>query len=176
MPGIDETRTFVPVRIAVLTVSDTRTAADDTSGDLLVERLTGAGHVLADRAIVRDDEEAIAARLRAWIANPDVDAVITTGGTGIAGRDVTPEAFDRVVEKRIEGFGELFRMLSYESVGTSALQSRAVAGVAQGTYLFAVPGSTGACKDAWDGILGHQLDIRHRPCNFAELMPRLKER
>ena len=176
MPGIDESKAFVPVRIAVLTVSDTRTAANDTSGDLLVERLTGAGHVLAARAIEKDDKSVIAARLREWIADPEVDAVVTTGGTGITGRDVTPEAFDEVVEKRIDGFGEMFRMLSYDSVGTSALQSRAVAGVAGGTYLFAVPGSTGACKDAWDGILVHQFDIRHRPCNLAELMPRLKER
>ena len=172
---IDESRTFLPVRIAVLTVSDTRTRADDTSGDLLAGRIEAAGHVLADRRIVRDDADAIEATLRAWIADPAVDAVITTGGTGITGRDVTPEAFDRVLEKRIEGFGELFRMLSYATIGTSTIQSRAIGGVAGGTYLFALPGSTGACKDGWDGILATQLDARHRPCNLVELMPRLQE-
>ena len=172
---IDESRTFLPVRIAVLTVSDTRTRANDTSGDLLAGRITGAGHVLADRRIVRDDADAIEAVLRAWVADPAVDAVVTTGGTGITGRDVTPEAFDRVIEKRIEGFGELFRMLSYATIGTSTIQSRAIGGVAGGTYLFALPGSTGACKDGWDGILATQLDSRHRPCNLVELMPRLQE-
>jgi molybdopterin adenylyltransferase len=173
---IDDSRKFLPVRIAVLTVSDTRTLADDRSGDTLVERLTAAGHVLADRAIVRDDVEAIVERLDAWIDDPQVDCVITTGGTGVTGRDVTPEALARVWDKEIPGFGELFRWLSYQSIGTSTVQSRATAGVARGTYLFALPGSTGAVKDAWDGILATQLDSRHRPCNFVELMPRLRER
>jgi molybdenum cofactor biosynthesis protein B len=173
---IDESREFLPVRIAVLTVSDTRTAADDRSGDLLVERLTAAGHILADRAIVRDDGELIVARLHAWIEDDQVDCVISTGGTGVTGRDVTPEAFARVWDKPIEGFGELFRWLSFQSIGTSTVQSRACAGVARGTYLFALPGSTGAVKDGWDGILASQLDNRHRPCNFVELMPRLTER
>ena len=172
---LDETRPFLPVRIAVLTVSDTRTAADDRSGDTLAARVEEAGHVVAARGILRDDAPLIEAQLRAWIADPAIDAVITTGGTGITGRDVTPEAFDRVVEKRIEGFGELFRMLSYQKIGTSTIQSRALAGVAGGTYLFALPGSTGAVKDAWDDILVWQLDNRHRPCNLVELMPRLQE-
>lgn len=176
MPGrIDEAKAFVPVRIAVVTVSDTRTPENDTSGDTLVDRLTKAGHELAHRSIVKDESDVIAALLKTLIADETIDVVITTGGTGVTGRDVTPEAFEQVCEKDILGFGELFRMLSYEKVGTSALQSRAMAGVANGTYLFAVPGSPGACKDAWDGILVHQLDIRHRPCNFVELMPRLKE-
>ena len=176
MPGqIDETKQFVPVRIAVVTVSDTRTLDDDRSGDTLAERLTAAGHKLAGRAIVRDDSGLIADKLRELIDDPEVDVVLTTGGTGVTGRDVTPEAYDQVCEKKIEGFGELFRMLSYEKVGTSALQSRATAGIANGTYLFGIPGSPGACKDAWDGILAFQLDYRHRPCNFVELMPRLKE-
>ena len=172
---IDESRAFLPVRIAVLTVSDTRTRANDTSGDTLAGRIEAAGHVLADRRIVRDDADAIETILREWVADPEVDAVVTTGGTGITGRDVTPEAFDRVLEKRIEGFGELFRMLSYATIGTSTIQSRAIGGVAGGTYLFALPGSTGACKDGWDGILAAQLDSRHRPCNLVELMPRLME-
>ena len=172
---IDESRAFLPVAIAVLTVSDTRSLADDRSGDTLVARLEAAGHRLADRAIERDETDRIERRLRDWIADPAVDVVITTGGTGITGRDVTPEAFDRVLEKRIEGFGELFRMLSYQTIGTSTMQSRALAGVAGGTYLFALPGSTGAVKDAWDGILASQLDARHRPCNLVELMPRLQE-
>jgi molybdenum cofactor biosynthesis protein B len=176
MSRIDESRAFVPVRIAVLTVSDTRGPHNDTSGDTLVARIAAAGHVLADRAIERDDADAIERTLRRWIADPKVDTVITTGGTGITGRDVTPEAFDRVLEKRIEGFGELFRMLSYHKIGTSTIQSRALGGVAGGTYLFALPGSTGAVKDGWDDILLWQLDIRHRPCNLAELMPRLLER
>ena len=175
MSQIDQSRAFVPVTIAVLTVSDTRTLADDRSGDVLAARIAGAGHHVGDRAIVRDDAPAIEARLRGWIADPGIDAVITTGGTGVTGRDVTPEAFDRVVEKRIEGFGELFRMLSYQKIGTSTMQSRAMAGVAGGTYLFALPGSTGAVKDAWDDILVWQLDSRHRPCNLVELMPRLQE-
>ena len=175
MARIDENRSFLPVSIAVLTVSDTRTAANDTSGDALAERIAAAGHRVADRAIERDDAGLIEARLRGWIANPAVDAVITTGGTGITGRDVTPEAFDRVLEKRIEGFGELFRMISFQKIGTSTMQSRALGGVAGGTYLFALPGSTGAVKDAWDEILVWQLDNRHRPCNLVELMPRLQE-
>jgi len=172
---IDESRQFVPVSVAVLTVSDTRTPADDRSGDTLAARITQAGHHVAARAIERDDAGLIEARLRGWIADLAIDAVITTGGTGITGRDVTPEAFDRVLEKRIEGFGELFRMLSYQKIGTSTMQSRALAGVAGGTYLFALPGSTGAVKDAWDDILLWQLDSRHRPCNLVELMPRLQE-
>ena len=172
---IDETRTFIPINIAVLTVSDTRTAANDTSGDTLAARVVAAGHVLADRAIERDNPTLIEARLRLWIANPMVDVVITTGGTGITGRDVTPEAFERVLEKRIEGFGELFRMLSFQKIGSSTMQSRAIGGVAGGTYLFALPGSTGAVKDGWDDILVWQLDNRHRPCNLVELMPRLQE-
>jgi len=175
MSRIDETRRFLPVRIAVLTISDTRTSADDTSGDTLAQRIVAAGHHVAARAIERDDADVIAARLRGWIDDASIDVVITTGGTGVTGRDVTPEAFDRVIEKRIEGFGELFRMLSYQKIGTSTIQSRALAGVARGTYLFALPGSTGAVKDAWDDILVWQLDARHRPCNFVELMPRLKE-
>ena len=173
---IDESRPLLPVRIAVLTVSDTRGPDDDRSGDTLVERLTGAGHVLADRAIERDDADAIVARLNRWIADPQVDCVITTGGTGVTGRDVTPEAVARVAEKMIEGFGELFRWLSFQTIGTSTVQSRACACVAGGTYIFALPGSTGAVKDGWDGILKDQLDSRHRPCNFVELMPRLTER
>lgn len=172
---IDESRRFIPVSIAVLTVSDTRTAADDRSGDTLAARIAASGHRVAARGIERDDANGIEARLRGWIADPAIDAVVTTGGTGITGRDVTPEAFDRVLEKRIEGFGELFRMLSYQKIGTSTMQSRALAGVAGGTYLFALPGSTGAVKDAWDDILVWQLDSRHRPCNLVELMPRLQE-
>jgi molybdenum cofactor biosynthesis protein B len=173
---IDPTRPFLPVRIAVLTISDTRGAAEDTSGDILVTRIETAGHLLADRGIVKDEIDLIVARLHAWIDDPEVDCVITTGGTGVTGRDVTPEALARVQDKEIPGFGELFRWLSYQTIGTSTIQSRACAGVARGTYLFALPGSTGAVKDAWDGILATQLDSRHRPCNFVELMPRLKER
>lgn len=173
---IDEARAFRPVRIAVLTVSDTRGLADDRSGDTLVARIEGAGHELADRAIVRDDAEIIVARLHAWIDDESVDCVITTGGTGVTGRDVTPEAIERVADKMIPGFGELFRWLSYQTIGTSTIQSRACACVTRGTYIFALPGSTGAVKDAWDGILASQLDVRHRPCNFVELMPRLMER
>ncbi len=175
MSGIDERIPFAPINVAVLTVSDTRTVQDDRSGDTLAERIRAAGHSVADRAIVKDDRRDIADRLRQWIARPDIDAVISTGGTGVTGRDVTPEAFRDVWEKEIPGFGELFRMLSYETIGSSTIQSRATAGVADGTYLFALPGSTGACRDAWDGILVHQLDIRHKPCNFVELMPRLRE-
>lgn len=173
---IDESRAFLPVRIAVLTVSDSRTAADDTSGDALVARIEAAGHIVAERAILKDDVELIVSRLHAWIEDPQVDCVITTGGTGVTGRDVTPEALARVWDKEIPGFGELFRWLSYQTIGTSTVQSRATAGVARGTYLFALPGSTGAVKDAWDGILVSQLDSRHNPCNFVELMPRLTER
>lgn len=173
---IDPERAFIPVHIAVLTVSDTRTLAEDKSGDTLVQRLTAAGHVLADRAILRDDADAIVEQLDRWIADPQVDCIITTGGTGVTGRDVTPEAIERVQDKAIPGFGELFRWLSFQSIGTSTIQSRACAGVARGTYLFALPGSTGAVKDGWDGILANQLDSRHRPCNFVELMPRLTER
>lgn len=175
MAGIDEKRPFIAVNVAVLTVSDTRTLANDTSGDALVDRITKAGHHVAARAIEKDDAVAIERHLRTWIANREIDAVITTGGTGITGRDVTPEAFDRVLEKKIEGFGELFRMLSYQKIGTSTMQSRALGGVAGGTYLFALPGSTGAVKDAWDDILLFQLDNRFRPCNLVELMPRLQE-
>jgi molybdenum cofactor biosynthesis protein B len=172
---IDPSRTFVPVSIAVLTVSDTRKLENDISGQTLADRIVKAGHHLVDRALERDDAAAIEHRLRSWIADPAIDVVITTGGTGITGRDVTPEAFDRVLEKRIEGFGELFRMLSYQKIGTSTIQSRAIGGVAGGTYLFALPGSTGAVKDGWDDILLWQLDSRHRPCNLVELMPRLQE-
>jgi molybdopterin adenylyltransferase len=172
---IDESRTFLPVRIAVLTVSDTRTFEDDRSGDTLAGRVEGAGHVLADRKIVKDDVPQIVEQLRAWIADPSVDVVVSTGGTGVTGRDTTPEAFHAVYDKEIPGFGELFRFLSFQKIGTSTIQSRATGGVANGTYLFALPGSTGACKDGWDGILSTQLDSRFRPCNFVELMPRLLE-
>ena len=175
MPGIDESRRFIPIHIAVLTVSDTRTLETDTSGALLAERIATAGHRVAVRAIVTDDADLIEARLRQWIEDETIDAVITTGGTGVTGRDVTPEAFDRVLDKRIEGFGELFRMLSYQKIGASTIQSRAIGGVAGGTYLFALPGSSGAVKDGWDDILVHQLDNRFRPCNLVELMPRLQE-
>jgi molybdenum cofactor biosynthesis protein B len=175
MPGIDDSRQFVPLKIAVLTVSDTRERADDKSGTLLVERIRAAGHTLAERSIVKDEVKAIRQRVKDWIEDKFIDVVITTGGTGITGRDVTPEAFEHVLEKRIEGFGELFRMLSYQKIGTSTMQSRALGGVAGGTYLFALPGSTGAVKDAWDDILVFQLDNRFRPCNLVELMPRLQE-
>ena len=173
---IEDKLPFLPVHIAVMTVSDTRTEADDRSGDTLVERLKADGHILAARTIVKDESDAIEAQLNAWVENPDIDAVISTGGTGVTGRDVTPEAFERVCEKDIPGFGELFRWISFQKIGTSTIQSRAVAGVAKGTYLFALPGSTGACKDGWDEILHHQLDSRFRPCNFVELMPRLQEK
>ncbi len=175
MAKITGERPFLAVNIAVLTVSDSRTLETDRSGDTLAERIAGAGHKVADRRIVKDDIPAIVAMLKQWIADPAVDVVIATGGTGVTGRDITPEAFAQVVEKEIPGFGELFRMLSYQKIATSTIQSRATAGVAGGTYLFAVPGSPGACKDAWDDILVHQLDSRHKPCNFVELMPRLKE-
>ncbi|PZU47669.1 MAG: molybdenum cofactor biosynthesis protein B [Sphingomonas sp.] len=172
---IDENRPFIPVRIAVLTVSDTRTADDDRSGDTLAARITAAGHVLADRAIVADDADLIVDIMAGWVENPEVDVIISTGGTGVTGRDVTPEAVEALCDKLIPGFGELFRWLSFAKIGTSTIQSRAVAGVARGTYVFALPGSTGAVKDGWDEILSTQLDNRHMPCNFVELMPRLRE-
>jgi len=175
MPGTAEPRPFIAVNIAVLTVSDTRDAGNDRSGDTLAARITAAGHVVAARAILQDDAGLLENQLRAWIADKNIDVVISTGGTGITGRDVTPEAFARVLDKTIDGFGELFRMLSYQKIGTSTMQSRALGGVAGGTYLFALPGSTGAVKDGWDDILVHQLDNRHRPCNLVELMPRLNE-
>ena len=173
--AIDETRDFVPVNIAVLTISDSRSLGEDKSGDLLAQRLCDVGHTLAARALVRDDIDQITAQLRKFIADKAVDCVLATGGTGLTGRDVTPEAFRAVFEKEIEGFGEMFRFLSFKKIGTSTLQSRAVAGVAGGTYLFALPGSPSACRDAWDDLLEHQLDYRHRPCNFVEIMPRLQE-
>ncbi len=172
---LDETRAFRPVNIALLTVSDTRSLASDSSGDILAERIAAAGHELAAREIIRDDADEIVGQLRRWIDDEQVDAVITTGGTGLTGRDVTPEALDRVKEKDVPGFGELFRWISYETIGTSTIQSRACAVVARGTYIFALPGSNGAVKDGWDRILVHQLDSRYRPCNFVELMPRLRE-
>ena len=175
MTKIDESRPFLPVNIAVMTVSDTRSEADDRSGDTLAGRIAGAGHVVADRRIVPDEMAEIVAALEGWIADPEIDVVISTGGTGVTGRDVTPEAFEQVFEKKIEGFGELFRWISFQKIRTSTVQSRAVGGVAGGTYLFALPGSPGACKDGWDEILRYQLDNRYRPCNFVELMPRLQE-
>jgi len=168
-------REFIPVRIAVLTVSDSRKPEDDKSGDTLVKRLEAAGHILADRAIIRDERDQVADKLRAWVASDAVDVVISTGGTGLTGRDVTVEAHRDVYEKEIEAFGTLFTMISFPKIGTSVTQSRACAGVAAGTYLFALPGSPGACKDGWDDILVHQLDYRHGPCNFVEIMPRLEE-
>ena len=172
---IEEPRSFVPVRIAVLTVSDSRTPTNDKSGDTLVDRLTGAGHILAARAIERDDRAAIAAHLRRWCADPAIDVILSTGGTGLTGRDVSIEAHRDVYEKEIEAFGPMFAMVSHGKIGTSAIQSRATGGVALGTYLFALPGSPGACRDAWDEILLPQLDYRHRPCNLVEIMPRLDE-
>ena len=172
---IDRNAVFVPVNIAVLTVSDSRKSDDDRSGDLLAERISTDGHNLAGRSIVTDDLDAIKAQLRLWIDNPGVDVVVATGGTGLTGRDGTPEAFKAIFEKEIEGFGELFRHISFGKIGTSTIQSRAVAGVAGGTYLFSLPGSPSACRDGWDEILRYQLDIRHRPCNFVEIMPRLTE-
>lgn len=175
--AIDEERTFKPINIAILTVSDTRTPETDTSGDILADRVTGAGHTLAARTIVKDDADVLAAQFNQWIDDPDIDAIVSTGGTGLTGRDVTPEAFSRIEGARdIPGFGELFRWLSYKTIGTSTVQSRACAIVARGTYLFALPGSNGAVKDGWDGILAEQLDSRNRPCNFVELMPRLTEK
>jgi molybdenum cofactor biosynthesis protein B len=173
--AVDPTREFKPINIALLTVSDTRGPEDDTSGDILAARIADAGHRLADRALERDDANIITARLNAWIDDSGVDAVVITGGTGLTGRDVTPEALDRVKEKDIPGFGELFRWISYNTIGTSTVQSRACAVVSRGTYIFALPGSNGAVKDGWDGILAEQLDSRNRPCNFVELMPRLRE-
>ena len=175
MSQIDEARKFVAVNIAVLTVSDTRGPQNDKSGDALCARIVEAGHNLAARHLLRDDVDQIESLLRQWISDPGIDVVISTGGTGVTGRDITPEAFDRVLEKRIEGFGELFRMISFAKIGTSTMQSRALGGVAGGTCLFALPGSTGAVKDGWDDILRWQLDARHRPCNLVELMPRLQE-
>jgi molybdenum cofactor biosynthesis protein B len=176
MAGIDESIAFIPVQIAILTVSDTRGEEEDRSGPTLVERVERAGHKVVRRAVVTDERARIEQQLHAWIDDPEVDVIISTGGTGVTGRDVTPEAFRAVYDKEIEGFGELFRYLSWKHIGTSTIQSRATGGVAKGTYLFALPGSTGACKDAWDEILVHQLDRRYRPCNFVELMPRLKEK
>ncbi|WP_372570894.1 molybdenum cofactor biosynthesis protein B [Ruegeria jejuensis] len=175
MSRIDESTEFLPVRIAVLTVSDTRALAEDKSGQTLVDRIEAAGHSVADRKILRDERTAIADQLRAWVQDPDIDVVISTGGTGLTGRDVTVEAHRDVYEKEIDAFGTVFTLISMEKIGTSAVQSRATGGVAGGTYLFALPGSPGACKDAWDGILQKQLDYRHRPCNFVEIMPRLDE-
>jgi molybdenum cofactor biosynthesis protein B len=175
MPGIDETRQFIPLGIAVLTVSDTRSLADDKSGATLAERIEKAGHKLADRAIVADDVDEIRAQVKNWVADPSIDVVITTGGTGFTGRDVTPEAVEPLFEKRMDGFAMLFLMVSHGKIGTSAIQSRATAGVANATYIFCLPGSPGACRDAWDEILVHQLDYRYRPCNFVEIMPRLDE-
>ena len=174
--AIDETRVFKPINIALLTVSDTRGPDEDTSGDILAERIVAAGHRLAVRAIEKDDAKVIERRLNAWIDDPEIDAIVSTGGTGLTGRDVTPEAIGRVKEKDIEGFGELFRWISYKTIGTSTVQSRACAAVSRGTYIFALPGSNGAVKDGWDGILAEQLDNRTRPCNFVELMPRLREK
>jgi molybdopterin adenylyltransferase len=175
MAGIDPSVSFVPLSIAVLTVSDTRSLAEDRSGDTLVERLTKAGHRLGDRAIVSDEVAEIRAKVEAWIADPAIDVVITTGGTGFTGRDVTPEAIEPLFEKRMDGFSAVFHRISYDKIGTSTIQSRAIGGVAGATYIFVLPGSPGACKDAWDGILAAQLDYRHRPCNFVEIMPRLDE-
>ena len=175
MPEIDQSRAFVPINIAILTVSDTRTVESDKSGDLLKARIEGYGHRVLSRSIVKDEIEVIQTEVKQWIESPSIDVVISTGGTGLTGRDVTPEAFKAIFEKEIEGFGELFRWLSFKKIGTSTIQSRAIAGVAGGTYIFALPGSTGACKDAWDEILQYQLDIRFRPCNFVEIMPRLRE-
>jgi molybdenum cofactor biosynthesis protein B len=175
MAGIDESRTFVPLKIAVLTVSDTREFADDKSGATLVERIKAAGHILAERGIVTDDAEAIRARVKAWIADPLIDVVITTGGTGFTGRDVTPEAVEPLFEKRMDAFAAMFLLVSERKIGTSAIQTRATAGVAGATFIFCLPGSPGACRDAWDEILVFQLDYRYRPCNFVELLPRLDE-
>lgn len=175
MPKLDQSRPFIPVRIAVLTVSDTRGIAEDKSGGILAEMIAQAGHVVADRAIAKDDVAAIQSKVRTWIADTTVDVVITTGGTGFTGRDVTPEAVRPLFEKEIEGFSTVFHMISFDKVGTSTIQSRACGGLAQGTYIFCLPGSPGACKDAWNGILVHQLDNRHRPCNLVEIMPRLEE-
>jgi molybdenum cofactor biosynthesis protein B len=175
MAKIDEMRPFIPVRIAVLTVSDTRDGADDRSGDTLAQMIHAAGHELAERAIVKDEVASIRARVQSWIADPHIDVVISTGGTGFTGRDVTPEAVKPLFEKEIEGFATVFHMISFQKVATSTIQSRACGGLAGGTYIFCLPGSPGACKDAWEGILRSQLDNRHRPCNLVEIMPRLEE-
>src|SRR5262245_28648309 len=175
MPRIDDSRPFIPVRITVLTVSDTRDLAADKSGSTLVEMITSDGHQVADRAIVKDDIEAIRGRVRGWIADPAVDVVISTGGTGFTGRDVTPEALRPLFEKEIDGFSAIFHLISFQKIETSTIQSRACGGLAHGTYIFCLPGSPGACRDAWGGILKWQLDNRHRPCNFVEIMPRLEE-
>lgn len=175
MPGIDTSRPFIPLNIAVMTVSDTRTPETDTSGDVLEARLTAAGHKLAARIIVSDDIQVIRSQLLAWIADDGIDIVISTGGTGLTGRDVTPEAFKSVYDKEIEGFSAVFHAISFAKIGTSTIQSRATAGVSHGKYIFALPGSPGACKDGWDGILAHQLDNRFQPCNFVEILPRLQE-
>jgi molybdenum cofactor biosynthesis protein B len=175
MAGIDETRQFVPLKIAVLTISDTRDLADDKSGATLSERIKEAGHFVYERSIVQDEVEAIRARVKEWIDDPSVDVIITTGGTGFTGRDVTPEAVEPLFEKQMEAFAALFLMVSFRKIGTSAVQTRATAGVANATFIFCLPGSPGACKDAWDEILVHQLDYRYRPCNFVEIMPRLDE-
>jgi len=175
MPRFDESKEFIPVRIAVLTVSDTRGLDQDKSGDTLVGRIEAAGHILAERKIIRDERDEIAAQLRDWCANPGVDVILSTGGTGLTGREVTVEAHRDVYEKEIQAFGTVFTMVSMQKIGTSAVQSRATGGVANGTYLFALPGSTGACKDAWDEILQYQFDYRHQPCNFVEIFPRLDE-
>ena len=176
MHGINESLTFIPVNIAVMTVSDTRTAKTDTSGDILAQRLTRAGHNLADRTIITDDKAKITEQVRAWIDNPQIDVVISTGGTGLTGRDITPEAIAPLFEKTIEGFSVIFHQVSFQSVGLSTLQSRAIAGLAKNTFIFALPGSTGAVKDGWDQVISYQLDSRHKPCNLVELMPRLDER
>ena len=175
MSKLDLTRNFVPVKIAVLTISDTRSLENDKSGDLLVSRIKDAGHLLVKRGITQDNIQKIKINLQQSIQDPDIDVVISTGGTGLTGRDVTPEAFRSIFDKEIEGFGEMFRYLSFQKIGTSTLQSRALAGVSRGTYLFALPGSPSACRDAWDDLLVHQLDYRHKPCNFVEIMPRLLE-
>ena len=176
MHGINEELEFTPVRIAVLTVSDTRTLENDTSGQVLVDRIEGTGHEVADRALVRDDRDAIREQVSGWINDPSVDVVISTGGTGLTGRDVTPEAVKPLLEKEIEGFSVIFHQVSFQSVGLSTLQSRACAGVAKGTFIFCLPGSNGAVKDGWDKVIAYQLDSRHKPCNLVELMPRLQEK
>jgi len=174
--SLDESIAFIPVHIALLTVSDTRTKADDVSGDTLAKRVEDAGHIVCARNIVPDDQNQIAAQLKTWIEDPRIDVVISSGGTGLTGRDVTVEAFRSVFEKEIDGFAALFHQISFQKIGTSTVQSRACAGVAGGTYLFALPGSPGAVKDGWDGILKAQLDSRHKPCNFVQIMPRLTEK
>lgn len=175
MPGIDETKRFVPLKVAVLTISDTRSIKDDKSGAVLTQRIVAAGHLVAERSIVTDDIDAIRARVKAWIEDPVIDVIITTGGTGFTGRDVTPEAVEPLFEKKMDAFSALFLVVSFPKIGTSAIQSRATAGVANSTYIFCLPGSPGACKDAWDEILVHQLDYRYGPCNFVEILPRLDE-